>query len=199
MKILIVAATLMAFAPAAASATILVNGDFQAASITTGWTVSGDVNLGSGPIYNPCCGVTGGVPGNLFAAFGGGNVTSTNAISQSFATVLGKAYTVSFQYGALGGGSQAITFKLTGLSDTVLTPTANNDLNTTFATYTTSFVGSGSPATIEFSNASFADGIDPIVDNVSVVAVPEPASWALMVIGFGMIGFAMRRRIAVSA
>ncbi|HWJ68534.1 MAG TPA: PEPxxWA-CTERM sorting domain-containing protein [Sphingobium sp.] len=32
------------------------------------------------------------------------------------------------------------------------------------------------------------------VDGVSVAAVPEPATWALMIAGFGMIGAAMRRQ-----
>jgi PEP-CTERM motif len=31
---------------------------------------------------------------------------------------------------------------------------------------------------------------------VSLAAVPEPASWALMIGGFGLVGFAMRRRKA---
>ncbi len=31
-------------------------------------------------------------------------------------------------------------------------------------------------------------------DKVSLVAVPEPSSWALMLIGFGLLGFAARRR-----
>jgi hypothetical protein len=38
-------------------------------------------------------------------------------------------------------------------------------------------------------------------DNISAAPVPEPASWAMLIIGFGMIGAAMRRprRNAVSA
>jgi hypothetical protein len=32
------------------------------------------------------------------------------------------------------------------------------------------------------------------IDNVSVAAVPEPASWALMITGFVMVGAASRRR-----
>jgi hypothetical protein len=31
-------------------------------------------------------------------------------------------------------------------------------------------------------------------DNVATAAVPEPATWAMMIAGFGMVGFAMRRR-----
>lgn len=37
------------------------------------------------------------------------------------------------------------------------------------------------------------------LDNLQIGAVPEPASWALMIGGFAMTGFAMRRRVAVAA
>ncbi len=32
-----------------------------------------------------------------------------------------------------------------------------------------------------------------------IAAVPEPASWALMIAGFGLVGSAMRRRVTVAA
>ena len=32
------------------------------------------------------------------------------------------------------------------------------------------------------------------IDNVSATAVPEPAAWALLLVGFGMVGVAARRR-----
>ena len=32
------------------------------------------------------------------------------------------------------------------------------------------------------------------VDNLAINAVPEPATWAMMLLGFGAVGFAMRRR-----
>ena len=38
-------------------------------------------------------------------------------------------------------------------------------------------------------NASYSGTL-----NFSAAAVPEPATWALMLAGFGMVGFAMRRR-----
>ena len=38
------------------------------------------------------------------------------------------------------------------------------------------------------------DNSGSIAFNVSTGAIPEPASWAMMIAGFGMVGFAMRRR-----
>jgi len=32
------------------------------------------------------------------------------------------------------------------------------------------------------------------IDDVSITAVPEPAAWAMMIAGFGLVGMAMRRR-----
>ena len=33
-----------------------------------------------------------------------------------------------------------------------------------------------------------------VCDNVTYGAIPEPESWALTIAGFGIVGFAMRRR-----
>jgi hypothetical protein len=39
-----------------------------------------------------------------------------------------------------------------------------------------------------------ADGFG--YDDFSFVAVPEPSTWAMMLLGFGMVGVAVRRRKA---
>jgi hypothetical protein len=48
---------------------------------------------------------------------------------------------------------------------------------------------------IRFGTTS-ADNIGPILDNVLVTqaGVPEPATWAMLIAGFGFVGFAARRR-----
>ena len=47
-------------------------------------------------------------------------------------------------------------------------------------------------SSVTFSSSGYSSNQ---LDNISVTAgVPEPASWALMIGGFGMTGFAMRRR-----
>jgi hypothetical protein len=47
-----------------------------------------------------------------------------------------------------------------------------------------------------FTGVRFASSRNSLeVDNVAVAtAVPEPATWGMMLLGFGAIGFAMRRR-----
>jgi hypothetical protein len=44
-----------------------------------------------------------------------------------------------------------------------------------------------------------ADNIGPVLDNVLVSQVPEPASWAMLIAGFGLVGAAARRRRTVVA
>lgn len=51
-----------------------------------------------------------------------------------------------------------------------------------------------------FADIDFAAGDAPITVTVSVAAVPEPATWAMMIVGFGLSGAALRRsRRAVEA
>lgn len=75
--------------------------------------------------------------------------------------------------------SGAAAFKHYELS---FTPTANGTLNLYFAT----------PS---------GDNVGPLLDNVLVLsgAVPEPATWAMMIAGFGLVGSTLRRRRAIAA
>ena len=66
----------------------------------------------------------------------------------------------------------------------------------TFNSFTTTLDGfrfAFNPLTLSSDGSSLATGM--LSANVS--AVPEPATWAMMIIGFGAIGGAMRRRNAV--
>ena len=60
-------------------------------------------------------------------------------------------------------------------------------------TLTATFVAAGSTATLDLSEIPLSGG-SPIVDNIVIATVPEPATWGLMIAGFGMVGFAARRR-----
>jgi hypothetical protein len=63
-----------------------------------------------------------------------------------------------------------------------------------FGLYSLSFTP-GQAGTLQFRFGSrSADNIGPIIDNVVVSQVPEPASWAMLIAGFGLVGATMRRR-----
>ena len=64
------------------------------------------------------------------------------------------------------------------------------------------FFTAGSAGTLKFSiGTSSADNIGPLLDDVKLTIdarVPEPAAWAMMLAGFGLVGAAMRRREKVA-
>ncbi len=66
--------------------------------------------------------------------------------------------------------------------------------NTTF-----SFTAGNAGSLKVFLRSNSSDNVGILIDNVSIdiTAVPEPASWALMIAGFGLVGGALRRRSTV--
>jgi PEP-CTERM motif len=73
----------------------------------------------------------------------------------------------------------------------------NNNLDTTFQHYILNFNSAGGATRVAFKVDAPTFAIDGFLDNVAVsgppiASVPEPASWALMIAGFGIVGGAMR-------
>jgi hypothetical protein len=57
------------------------------------------------------------------------------------------------------------------------------------------FLPTSTLAFLRVSNASTAFlGNDFALDDISLVRVPEPATWATMLVGFGSLGGLLRRR-----
>jgi hypothetical protein len=63
---------------------------------------------------------------------------------------------------------------------------------------TDTFTASGSSDVLSFLASGTPGNLPPMVllDGVSLTAVPEPATWAMMLVGFGAIGYGLRRRRA---
>ena len=154
---------------------------------------TGNVVIANGSTYQPCCGTSPSYT-NKFAAFGGGDATS-GFVTSLFSTTLGTLYNVTFRYGALGSGTETLTF-IAGVTTRNFTATANNDLFSAFQAGSFTFTGTGAPMTLSILGGS-KGGVDAILDDVSVAAVPEPATWGMMILGFGAMGYAMRRRAKV--
>ena len=206
------AVALAAVSSGASAAELIVNGDFEANPVTpslpTPFTVSpgAEIFVVEGIAYQGCCATTGTTEqyANQFATFGSANLPNISTLSQSFGTIAGAAYLFSFDWGALGaaGLSQTITAQIIDnatndiLVDFSATDETSSDLGSAFNFVERNFIASGVSARVAFSAAPLqAIDVDLVLDNVSVTgpAVPEPATWAFMIVGFGAVGGAMRR------
>ena len=182
----------------------------------TGWTVTGQVDLVRSPDYGILCS---GKCVDLDGTSGPGSMI-TNAINFAAGGVVTLSFDAggsqrsgaadSFSFAALFGGPTSI-LTLKTLSGFPGAPSlVGNFANVTSISYGTSIAGNAgfttyslsfSPVTAGSLQLSFgttsADNVGPLLDNVSVSqAVPEPATWAMMIGGFALAGAAMRRRKA---
>jgi choice-of-anchor C domain-containing protein len=205
-KYLGVAAFLAVFAVVSpVSANVIVNGGFEDPQIDTFF-----VNFGSGlPDWNVFVNnvdiVLQGKIG-ASAAFEGKQYLdlvgygSTGGIEQSFATQIGKTYSLTFAYAnnAFGGPTNdTAEVDVFGASQ-LLTDFVNHSSSTTadlnWTIYTKTFVANSTSTRLSFNETVGGGNAGVLLDAISVSAVPELATWAMMLIGFAGLGFVAYRR-----
>jgi hypothetical protein len=217
-KLLSVAAVASCLGTSAAYANLIVDGGFETPNIGSQFYVSYGANqgspyggtsfyLGSPWIINPSTSVdlVNTQIGWGAAAFQGSQVLDMvgfgnfGEISQQFQTVLGQKYTLAFAFGNNPGStSQAAADVLifSGgnllLSNIFHNTSAYGDLH--WDTFTGEFTGTGQIATLTFKNTIGGGNGGILLDDVNVAAVPEPATWAMMILGFLGVGFVAYRR-----
>jgi hypothetical protein len=174
-----------------------------------GWTVTGDPTNAvlllsntyaeSGITFNPHSG------NYAVDLTGAGNTGPTDGVFQNVATVAGQLYKLSFWVGnaagSPGGGntpfytlpsSTNLVIGLSGAGSFTNPNQSPGGIN--WQEFSHTFTASGPSTKIWFLNNT------PLLDNylglddVSIAAVPEPSTWAMIILGFGGVGFMAYRR-----
>ena len=123
-------------------------------------------------------------------------------LSQTVSLVAGKKYTFGFDYYLPQNGynnPNNATFSATLAGDPFASFTLGSKSPVTWrlVSATKTFVASTSgDFTFAFAGTAYP-AKDVVIDRV-FLAVPEPAAWAMMIGGFGVVGFAARRRRSVA-
>ena len=149
-----------------------------------GWSVPvNNVDIVANGVYGPYL-AGGGAYSLDLVGYG-----STGEIEQSINTVAGKTYTLSLEYSANNGVSNpTAAIIVNGAALGSLTG------GTTWKQFSTTFTGTGAPMTVAFDETYGANSGGVFLDNISVAAVPEPATWAMLILGLGLTGVMLRRR-----
>lgn len=204
----LLAATAAVALPAAASAATVV--DFNAGNVTApgqlayapGFTqynqggVAGPATVAgvsfagtSGVDFGPFGFTTNGTPRAFLQSFPG--LTTGNFTLTGLNLVANQSYTLTFANVVRNGNAFSFDISQGGAS------IANVTADSAFTTRTVTFVSNGNALTFASANIGGPDA-SAAIDDIAVSAVPEAATWAMMLAGFGMIGFALRRRAKTS-
>lgn len=167
---------------------------------------------------------TGGLTDLQFTLLGGSTLSSVQAIVYALNGPLATTFTPGaelWRSSAVGGSSGLLAFNPVGLNVTagqnyVAFLTTYYTIGTGQAQVSSCNTFIGGPACAaananpllgraitaralganldELSFGQVVNGSQDLTFSATVAAVPEPASWAMMILGFGLVGGAMRRR-----
>lgn len=184
------------FSASAANAVVVLSSNFDAVTSATltaqgydilpsadGWT-AGQFGLE----------VQNGVAG---AAFSARNLVEldTTQNSSMFVNLAAGSYTVSWYYSpraSVAADSNGIDLLIGSTLLDSITGTVGS--GTAWQLRTVNFTTVGE--TLTFAATGTSDGVGGYVDSITIetAAVPEPATWGLLITGFALVGFAARRR-----
>ncbi|WP_194954706.1 PEPxxWA-CTERM sorting domain-containing protein [Sphingopyxis solisilvae] len=198
-KLTAAAALIGASVPASAAVTICLGGGCVANPDSnvllntgdTGTSVTGTLNNASGTVTLTS------TESLSLPANGAARVTATDGVLNNPLTFTfndGLISALEFNINALTNGDVFFTFS-GGDSDGLVTTLY--DLSQNGQNFFNAFNGTFQSVTMSFANGATVQDVRQF-RMTSAAAVPEPATWALMLIGFGAIGFGMRRRRADS-
>lgn len=182
------AASYMSCTSTSSGPNLLQNGDFSSHS-TVGWCFSGNDNLTF-------------VVGNGFAGYKTpdgqnfvyeGPVGSDGVLSQAFSDTAGGMLTITGW--VAGNGSNPSSFKVAVDGRDVLTSYEGGVPKQGFSEFSVTAPASGFDVlSVGFHNDPSFDAFTDFSVTENTSSVPEPASWAMMILGMGIAGLGLRRR-----
>ena len=188
---LFAAAALMAGAAASAAPVFSDNFDNDTLGLNTtvflgGWTVSnGTVDtIGNPNFFDE-------IPGNGRYIDLDGSTSHAGVFSNSVNLAAGTTYVMTFSLAGNHRGYSADTVDVAFGSSTAQYVLNSSDALTQYSVSFTT--GAGGATAFSFHNHG-GDNVGALLDNVSIAAVPEPETYAMLLAGLGALGFAARRR-----
>lgn len=199
-----------------ATAGIITNGGFELGTFNGGNALAQQVQPGGGELSGwtisnaPATWYTSGWnnnpqqfplnprTGSFGVSLADGSVR-TVSLSQSINLKPFQQYQLSFWVGnySFNNGPAGVNVNITDgtsntilLSENVLAPLPNTSSNWTRFAF--NFIADGTSNTISFGELNGPSYIG--LDDVNITAVPEPATWAMMILGFAAIGVVAYRR-----
>ncbi len=187
---------------------MFANAEVQNLVINGGFEATAQAN-GTWNIYQNIAGWTGGAAGieirnNVAGAASEGlnfvelDTTQNSSIFQTVQTTAGNNYTLTFDYSPRPG--------VAANSNGIEVLWNNNSLGSftqagagqhVWSSQTLNLLATGSTSTLLFRAIGTSDSLGGSLDNVRLTAtspVPEPETYAMMLAGLGLLGFAARRK-----
>jgi hypothetical protein len=188
-------ATISAFLSSEARANLILNGGFETGDLSD-WTQSGNTGF-TCSTASACGGYTTGITphsGSFFAALG--PVGSNGFLAQTFTDTLGQALTISFYLANSFAADSNLgdNFAASFDSQALLSVTNIPAQGYTLYSYTVTGTGHDTLTIGGFRNDGGFFGLDDVSVAPIVAAVPEPSTWAMMILGFFGVGFMAYRR-----
>jgi hypothetical protein len=190
------AVTIVCGTASAAGVNLVTNGSFEQGTLGIGSFQGWQTFLGDISTFVDSSGQTGTKYGQatdgLWAAYFGSTAADGGAsISQTLATTVNQDYLLSFDLANDNGGLSPINSFVVSVGN-VTAFSFTDSPNQNFIHYQYAFDATSSATLLKFLGSNDNSYFE--LDNVSVVAIPEPSAVSLLFFGSMAIGFVLRNR-----